>query len=183
MKLWLARTLYRIGLMWWTHWSKLYRLLYHRRYASLPIAMYNIDRVTTELHLLTWQPDTKRELWDACGEPGWVQHCIDKVRAGHPQPKGALDCDDFAVWACKALQWQHRAKLLTVVWVSEDGTLHGHVVCLVGEGWHLSNWGLHGGYGDLVGVVGNILSRVNAQALVGWATLDANMKVLEWRRG
>ena len=192
MKLWFARVFYRAGLFWWSKWSMLYRRLYHKKYEYLLIMPCAPTVANETLRRIMWSPDTPKELWDACGSPGWVQHCLNEERLTGVIPEGALDCDDFSAWACESLtKAAYNTQLLTVVYM-RDGELHGHVVCMITEHVdkdtntyrHLSNWGLSPKFADRLLLIADILNTAKAQDIVGWALLGhRDMKVHIWRVG
>ena len=191
MKLFFARLFYRAGLSYWASWSRLYRVLFHSKYRKLSILDHNPKQANEALKRLGWVGDGRKELWDACGSPGWVQHCLNESTWG-TQPEGALDCEDFSTWACAALsKAAFSAQLLTVVYM-RDGKLSGHAVCMITKHVdkntnsysHLSNWGLYGGFADRLLVVADILNKAKAEHLVGWALLGHDdMSVHYWQRG
>ena len=55
------------------------------------------------IRLLQWRKDGWKELFDSVGDPHWIQHCINEMHAGNPQPEGSLDCDDFSIWCTNCI--------------------------------------------------------------------------------
>ena len=104
MKIRLIKKLCKAGYLWWSYWSKAYRVLYHFKYSKATMSKdLSLTEVEASLKKLRWNPDTWKELWDACGSPQRVQHKLNELANGKSWPSTALDCDDFAVWAANAL--------------------------------------------------------------------------------
>jgi len=185
---------YRVGLWWWKWWSMLYRWLYHRKYSkTLLTGDLTPAEIQGDLDLVTWTKDGTRELWDSCGSPHWVQYVIDDIKAGKPQPKGALDCDDFTSWACAVVDENYEPRVFSFTWVGqtfdEDGTskhkIQGHAMCLLKQKesdqlFHIGNWGLSTSGSDLQKLCVDIMTRANASLAIGWALMDTKLNVLEY---
>jgi len=173
--------LYRI--YWYSRlcllWSWLYRCLYQRKYRSVPIEeMGTPDAVQGRLNILKWKKDSFRELWDAIGSPHWVQHCINTMLSGNDQPDGAMDCDEFAVWAAKALIPFYKPVVLNVFWRSK--TYSGHNVCLYqmdGAFYSIGNWGKMGPKSSAKAMAEAIASRADG-ALIGWAEFTPDLRLV-----
>jgi hypothetical protein len=137
-----------------------------------------------QLRLLTWTADGPRELWDAVASPHWVQHCINLRMAAQPQPKGGLDCDEFAEWAALAITSRYMPYCLNVFWKTKGGGFNGHHVCVYmlrgDEYYHIGNWGKLGPYDSESSLIRDILIRTNAEYLVGWAVWEP--RTMELRR-
>jgi len=193
-KVWTMQRFYRVGLWWWKWWSMLYRWLYHRKYSkTLLTGDLTPAEIQGDLDLVTWTKDGTRELWDSCGSPHWVQYVIDDIKAGKPQPKGALDCDDFTSWACAVVDENYEPRVFSFTWVGqtfdEDGTskhkIQGHAMCLLKQKesdqlFHIGNWGLSTSGSDLQKLCVDIMTRANASLAIGWALMDTKLNVLEY---
>jgi hypothetical protein len=144
---------------------------------------------------LKWASDSFRELGDAIGDPHYVQWVYQQAQLNGIQPDGALDCDEFAVWAASlAAPFIFDSAVLNVVW-TVDHRLEGHHVALLRlKGtrrlYHCGNWGLRGQFLTLQEVVTDILKSrfgsLNGEApvdrLVGW-TLFAPDTLQVYRSG
>jgi hypothetical protein len=175
------KVLYRPCLTWWLTWSHIYRELVQGEYDAV-IPIKPLAEVVESMKLLTWTADGPTELWDACGSPGWVQHCLNYLRNGYKQPEGSLDCDDFAVWAANSLSKEHNPRLLSVVWVTKDNKIAGHVVCLCNSAkrdsvFHIGNWGTSRLFDDLHDACTDMVTRAQGEKLIGWCILDKNLKL------
>ena len=159
-------------------WSKLYRKLYHRKYEK----KYKVDNnlkpwsATQMAKQLTWVRDGRRELWDAIGSPCWVEYCVREVTAGRKQPKGSLDCDEFAVWCASRIRLEFEPIVLNVFW--RDGKKRsGHNLCMFrrdGSYFHTGNWGKHGPFVSLSATVEDVLLQkgLGPEDLIGWSLYD-----------
>jgi len=178
---WLAFRL-RIYLLW----SKVYRWLYHRKYRTLqfPVSL-TPEQATEEMKHLVWRKDGFKELWDAIGSPHWVQHTLAQIECGG-QPPGAMDCDEFAVWAATVIAPNYQPVVLNVMWRDEKGT-RGHNVCLYhssGFLYHTGNWGKLGPYGTLQNLVEILFNLVQGQGyVVGWALYSPDLKLVKMGYG
>lgn len=183
----LGPRLYRVILRWWVGWSRTYRFLFQRKYLKFSLdEALPLKDVEEAMGLLTWKPDSFKELFDACGSPHWVQYCLQELRQGRKQPVGALDCDDHAVWAGTVLESRYKPELFSCVWANSDGKIAGHVVCLcyhAGKVFHLGNWGKSRRYRSLQSMTRHMLDMVGAQKAIGWCTFSPDMTVKEWGLG
>ena len=183
-----AKYVFRPALWLWVQWSFVYRWLYHRKYkklAPMPLGL-PLAEVEALLDKLTWKPDSFREMWDSCGSPHRVQYVLNEINAGRPQPEGALDCDDHSVWAANVLAGSFSPKLLTVVWITKEGTVAGHCVCLCstpGGLFYIGNWPKSQLLSNLHDVTKDIILRARATEIIGWSVLSKEMKVQAWGRG
>jgi hypothetical protein len=201
-KIWMVQRFYRVGLFWWKWWSKLYRWLHHRKFYYIPLEE-NLKpaQVQNKLHLVKWTKDGPKELWDSCGSPHWVQNVIDEVHAGQPQPKGALDCDDFAMWAVHSVGKKYNPRIFSFTWIGttldpyggEKKKIQGHAMCLITEKnrirdpkarlYHIGNWGKSQYRFSLKGLSTDILKNTGSTQAVGWALLDKDLNVLKYGVG
>jgi len=160
-------------------WSQLYRYIYQRKYRSVPVERLGTpEEVQGRLNILRWRKDSFRELWDAVGSPHWVQHCINAVLCGHSQPAGALDCDEFAVWAAQSLAPTFEPVVMNVFWHTDTYT--GHHVCLYrlnGLFYCLGNWGKMGPYPSTKAAAEAIVAKTDG-SLVGWSTFTPGLKLI-----
>lgn len=174
-------------LVWWVWWSRLYRLLFHRKYSDSVILILPLWEVGSRLRKLTWTKDSVTELWDSCGSPKWVQHCVDVIQAGGAQPKGALDCDDSSVWAAHALSSMYSPRLLTVIWRTKSGKVAGHAMCLCTAPdktlFHVGNWGVIADIVDLRDACTDLAERVDADAILGWGILTKDLTIVHSGQG
>lgn len=158
-------------------WSKLYRFLFQRKYKHVKLKHYSILENIDKLFLkLQWRKDGFKELWDSIGSANWVQYCLDEIEGGHPQPKGALDCDDFSNYAANVYMphWGEEVYLCSIGYKKSDKKISGHMICVVkrenGTYSHLSNWGLFNGFEDIQSVIKDILK--NDKQLIGYSLID-----------
>jgi hypothetical protein len=183
----LSPWLYRPALLWWAKWSRFYRAKFQKKYAEVPLDKnLKLDKTLEALDLLTWKADSFKELGDACGSPNWPQHCVNELRAGRPQPPGALDCDDHGVWAASVLETRYKAELLSFVWGSDKKKISGHVVCLchhAGKLFHIGNWRKSKRYSSLHELCADMMVQVKAESPVGWAVMDTDLNVKDWGLG
>jgi len=175
------KLLYRPCLAWWTTWSYIYRELVHGGYNPV-VPILPLESVVKSMELLTWTEDGPTELWDACGDPAWVQHCLNCIRNGYTQPKGSLDCDDYAAWAANSLSKEHNPRLLSVVWLTKENKVAGHVVCLCDSAskeavFHIGNWGTSRLFDDLRDACTDMVTRARGDVMIGWCILDKNLKL------
>ena len=85
------------------------------------------------MDIITWKQDSIKELYDVCGSPNWVQHCINNIIHTNVQPNGALDCDDFSIWASNVIMEYYNPKILCVAYYDGQNNVSGHAVCLCNE--------------------------------------------------
>ena len=183
LKIRLAKRFHKVGLIYWAYWSRLYRFLFHWKYEKIPLAEnLSVVQVDQKLSRLIWIPDGPRELWDACGSPHRIQHVLNAIDAGNPQPNEPLDCDDFSIWACNAIDRKYYPRIFSFAWVTQDGEIKGHAMCLCrqknGKLFHLGNWGLKGPYKNLREACQDILKLRDAREGVCWALYDRNLNLL-----
>jgi len=129
---------------------------------------------------LTWTEDGAKEMNDACGSAGWVQHCISEVNAGREQPEGALDCDDFAAWCIEAVDPEYAAMDIFVMsWVGRYNEVQGHAmargITKAGVMFHVGNWGVIGPARNLRDLILLTMKRAQAKELVAWGVLSKNL--------
>lgn len=89
-----------------------------------------------------------------------------KLIQGLGQPKGALDCDDFATWAAARLSRRYRPRVLFVYWSEGPWPwqIKGHAVCLY---WsqrddcygYLGNWPMKSGMATIFEAAADIIRR------------------------
>lgn len=180
-------------------WSKLYRFLFHRKYKKTSINQFlHFDDVKQNIQKLTWTRDGIKEFFDAIGSPHWVQHCLNEIDNGKKQPKGALDCDDYAVWCAHALIHGYKNRLLSVVYEKPDGSIGGHMICMnvysttenknnsilyTYKMAHLGNWGVFTDFKSIEDVIDHILSHglssPEKRKLLGYAIMHPQSLSLE----
>jgi hypothetical protein len=188
IKIWLAKFFYPVAIWYWPKWSKIYRWLWQREYKDIKLDE-NLSPVQAneKVRKLTWRADGAWALGDACGSPHWVQYALNKVVAGLPQPKGYLDCDDFSSWCVDVVDRKHDPRIFTFSWMSKDGKLAGHAMCLVrqkdGRVYHIGNWGLYGPYLNLREACSVILTKKGSNEPIGWSLLNKDLKKLQCGRG
>ena len=163
-------------------WSLLYRKVWHREYKWVPVKdSISIREALEAMRSLVWVRDGKRELFDAVGHPGWVQHCINEVQAGRGQPRGALDCDEFAVWAAASLDIRRNPIVYQQTWCAKKGlALGGHHVCVFqdragGNLFHIGNWGYAGPFNSLEELGKQMCDAVDAIP-VSWALFTPGLQ-------
>ena len=188
IKIWLAKFFYPVAIWYWPKWSKIYRWLWQREYKDVKLDE-NLSPIQAneKVRKLTWRADGAWALGDACGSPHWVQYALNKVVAGLPQPEGYLDCDDFSSWCVNVVDRKHDPRIFTFSWVSKDGKLAGHAMCLVrqkdGRVYHIGNWGLYGPYLNLREACSVILTKKGSNEPIGWALFNKDLKKLPCGRG
>lgn len=191
IKLKALRLFFRLAILYWVTWSKVFRWFQNRRYGktSLQYRLHHID-LLAELKTLTWTKDGPAELWDACGSPHWVQHALNEIARGLPQPSGGLDCDDFTAWAVHVVDPAYTPLMLQVAWTGKDGEARGHVVALLRsprtmQYFHVGNWGMSGFSDSVDYLVLDILSRAGAESLIGWSLITKDLRLvrIETARG
>lgn len=188
MRFW--KLMYRLvfGAKLYFTWSHIYRLIHHREYMlSIPIGKMSPEHLDRQMKKLTWTRDSFRELWDAIGSPHWVQYCINIITTINRQPPGALDCDEFSVWAASVLLDKYRPVVLNIVWKKPkvDKTPKGHHVCMYVDDrgyFHTGNFGTHGPFTSRSSTIVDVLHKVkrNTQDLVGWATFTPDLTLIDY---
>lgn len=202
-KIWTIQRFYRIALFWWKWWSKLYRGMFHRKFRHIPLDEgLTPTQVQDKLDLVKWTKDSTKELWDSCGSPQWVQFVIDELEGGSPQPKGALDCDDFTSWAVHAVKQKYEPRVFSFVWVGttldpygrEKKKTQGHAMCLLTDRqrvqekspskiYHIGNWGKSEPRLNLRNLCKDILTKTGSGQAVAWSIMDKDLSVLEYGTG
>lgn len=178
----------RSGLYRW--WSLAYRWLYQHRFLSVKLnTNLEPEEAQKKMNTLIWRRDGAKEVWDSMGSPNWVQHCINEVAAGRNQPAGALDCDDYASWACHAIDPVYEPMIFSISWhpiIHRSETtkyVTGHAVCIFkrdGQYWHCGNWGTFGPWQSLHDVGSHISgARKRTGMPISWAILNKNIKVID----
>ena len=184
MKIKLIKKFYKFGYLWWSWWSRIYRTLYHSRYSSIVLeAHLTLTEVEDNLKKLTWAPDTWKELWDACGDPGRVQHELNQINFGFSNPQTQMDCDDFAIWASHAIDRNFYPRIFTFSWLTEDNKIRGHAMCLClqedGRIFHIGNWDTSPPFNNLREMCEDILVQTGAKEAICWGLFDKDLKLLE----
>jgi len=118
--------------------SKLYRLIFERKYKNLPSDIpWVASRVLRFFETCTWKQDPMGGLIDVISKP-------EKFYATKTG-----DCDDFAAFACRVLCWP--SFIISVTWFDPKAKwfkkFQGHNVCAYyykERWWHISNWGRMG---------------------------------------
>ena len=129
-KVWVCKTFYGVGLFWWRLWSLLYAKFWKWKNGCYALTIeLNALEILVKFELLTWSPDGAKELWDVCAGPEWVQKALMDIEAGEPQPKGGLDCDDFAIWAANTAMLDYFPHVFIITWLSEEDEIKGHAIC------------------------------------------------------
>ena len=205
----LEAAVFRVALIFWfycfsRYWSRLYRLIWDRKYVGTPLATYRtIPEIVSAISPLVWVADGWRELWDATASPQRVQWLINhgNVKIG--------DCDEFAIYLvnviCRSLDlgllqtWPAYdaflapvdARFLTVTWICPGGKTNGHNVCLIE--WIDNDHGYDSFYSymdygqpnqprkTVSAVVQDILKDYcgDGVVLLSWALHDENLDLLE----
>lgn len=172
---------YRFRRYNWACWSWLYRWIFQSAYVDVQLpSNLTPEEATEDMDILTWTKDSVKELWDSIGLAQWVQHCLVAIRGVKPQPKGALDCDDYSEWAESVLDPKYRPRKWCLSWVDSDDELQGHAMCMgqdpeTGEYFHIGNWGYMGTYPSFRAMVEATLERAGAKRVVAWAILKRNL--------
>jgi hypothetical protein len=185
-KIKLSKKFLVFGFLWWKSWSYGYRKLYHEMYKNLQIDKgLTLTGIQSRIDTLHWTPDGFKELWDACGSPKRVQYILDQIALGKPQPMGALDCDDFSIWAAHAIDRNFYPRILCFAWVEKETcSIKGHTVCLLrqedGRVFHIGNWGTSTPFKNLREVCLNMMNKKHAEESIGWCLLDKNLSMLKW---
>lgn len=183
-KIVLSKEFFHSGFLWWGAWSRVYRRLYHSEYNSVTLPEnLSLTQVQDNLSKLNWQPDGLKELWDACGSPQRVQHILNKLSEGRPQPLGPMDCDDFSIWAAHVIDKNFYPRIFCFAWIDDkDCSLKAHAMCLLrqpdGRVFHLSNWGTSKAYPNLREICLDILQKTNSSESIGWCVLQKDLSIL-----
>ena len=188
MKVKIIKTLYKIGYIWWSYWSKVYRVLYHSKYNKVILPEnLPLTRVEADLERLSWSPDTWKELWDACGSPKRVQNELNELKNGKMWPHEQMDCDDFAIWAANTIDKNFYPRIYTFSWLSKEGQVQGHAMCLCrnsdGRIFHMGNWGTSSPHSNLKEVCESILAERKAKEALCWGLFDKDLNLLECGSG
>lgn len=186
-------------------WSRLYQRIFHNRFSNPESALYVPlseellpQQAQNLMNLVRWTADGPRELWDAIGSPHWFQHILRTLQEGGKQPSGAVDCDEYSVWAANTVARNFKPHVLSVSWISEVPTQKrlsfkggGHNVCIC-EGeregrkfyFHIGNWGRSRNFDRIEGVIVDILVRGNRHKnhLAGWALWTPDLKLVATSR-
>ncbi len=180
-------------------WAKTYRRLSQKKYNGVDLDLGLSPReAQNKMNTISWHRDTWREAWDSVGSPQWVQHCIDEVGKGNPQPAGALDCDDFTSWAVNVIDPIYEPFFFGQGWSPIKGNVvsfksTGHAVCVVrmkdtGKLYHCGNWGFIGPFDTLsdVGdfICGNDLrTRTKRGKPLAWCLYTPDMRLVDKGNG
>ncbi len=134
MKIKIAKVIYKLAIFsrWYKYWSKLYRFLFQRKHDNIILPLYrDINKLDEQLSRLEYEKDGFKELWDSCGTPQNVQFKLDNPHLA----KGALDCDDFAVYAANtyAPKETEFVFLYSVAYTDNNSKFgfSGHMICCV----------------------------------------------------
>ena len=138
VKLAVARYLFflAIQLRLYTNWSRLHRYLFDgvAKNTTLP-TFTTVEEVGWYIRGFSWRPDSWIDLGDAICSPEMVWYrYLNGIQ-------GAGDCDEFAVFLANVIEksieagtWRSSISdpdILTVTWMNPDGSLSGHIVCLL----------------------------------------------------
>ena len=186
-KAYIIKLFYPVALVYWKYWSKLYQFLYHRKYKNTKLPQgLTLIQAQEKMHAIAWTKDSVRELWDSCSSPRWVQHVINEIFAGNPQPRGSLDCDDFSIWALNTVSKNFFPRIFMFTWLDYKGKLHGHAMCLTrnkdGNLVHIGNWGISRPYRNLREACIDILKTYHSDKPIGWALLNKDLSITRWGR-
>jgi hypothetical protein len=158
-------------------WSRIFQLIYHTKYRRVKLdSNLGLEKILEKISLLTWVPDKEKALFDAFGSPHWVQFCINKLESGKPQPKGYLDCDEFAIWVANTIKKEYNPKILNVSWY--DVKLHGHNLVLLEKNnkyRHISNWGLSREFETFNKLLLSIIKK--EKNLIGYCVMTKKLKI------
>ena len=180
-------------------WAKLYRATRQRKWRGIALPKGLEPReAQNRMNTVKWRKDTWREAWDAVGSPQWVQHCMNVIESGEPQPEGALDCDDFTSWATNVIDPLYKPLFFGQGWAPIDDEnagmkTTGHAVCVVtmpetGKLWHCGNWGLLGPFDTLhdVGefICGNVPDKgIKRGEPLAWCLYTPNLRLIDKGNG
>jgi len=159
---------------WTLLWSKFYRNTFQRKYNkknSPLILKRNIStesdenyfkRVYESVKGIDWKKDDWKQMWDVISTPHFMQTQINRLSDNKLQEEKSCDCDDYSVYFANIISKKFSPQLLTVTYKEPDAFVFGgHVVCLVkdsnDEYYHISNWGIYGGFKTTEEVVENIV--------------------------
>jgi hypothetical protein len=178
--MWLKRLLLKISfaIAWFPRWSKLYQRILERPWIGFQILPWHRDitpwRAQSLMKVLEWRADGWRELWNAVHHPLIVSEAISWY-----QPKGAMDCEDFALWAATALDKRYEARVLCVYWSTGRWPWQqaGHAVCLyhdpdLNEYGYIGNWPRKRKLGSEIDAVRSIVRSAGREQeeLIGYKT-------------
>lgn len=193
------------------YWSRLYRLIWEYKYRNVELWSYKtfMDLVVT-MRTCKWAKDGWHQLWDAFSYPGKVQHIINTV----PEADRFIgDCDEFAIYLANVITQNFKdyygagwgldqgrfpmgyngllaedAKVLTVMYVREDGSYGGHNVCLIywrdGKYSYMDYDLPNTPESDIVSVVRQVMDKYAPKGTcIGWATHSPELKLqsLHWK--
>jgi hypothetical protein len=193
---------------WYKYWSKLYQRLMHKPYKkggskeSLVLPALSPVNAQNLMNLVKWRPDKVRELWDAFGAPEWFQYNLNLIQASGEQKPGAMDCDEFAIWAANSVRSEYSPEILSVTWIEvhkyTNGKykvkIAGHNVCAashmefgIRKHYHIGNWGRSSNYAKKEKLVSDVWKRGSNGALlskcVGYAFYSKDLSEKEYKLG
>lgn len=148
LKMWIAVagffTYWYLKLRVYKTWSNIYRWLYERKYKSVVIPTFpSLHEIAKLLDGKKWRADGFFQLFDVISTP---ERAYMVLSGKEPQPKLALDCDEFMIFAVHAIRSSIMhdddfikneprlidAMCLTVTWVElTSGKASGHNVALL----------------------------------------------------
>ncbi len=192
-KLSFFRLFFVVSFIWSKLWSKVYNFFSgmnkYKKMVTLPTDLTPAN-AQQELSKLTWAADTWKQLWHVVAPAAWTQYCIEAIKQVRKQPKGPLDCDEFAAWGHHCMDNKYSPRSLYVYWLDASGKLQGHAVCVymvwhasdkIFKYGHIGNWGHFGattGFSELVE------NMVGPDAdVIGWGVLDADLDIIIKGRG
>ena len=170
-------------------WSKLYQAIYHRKFRNIVLTEMTPLTAESTLRLIEWRPDRWKEWGDVVGSPHWVQYCLNTVKEGRPQPEGALDCDDFALWSAQCLSTDYEPLYFTTSWMDMAGKFTGHAVCVFFRGplrkllYHIGNWGTRGPFPNLRSISKKMIDMSGGIEPIGWSLYTKDMKLIDFGKG
>lgn len=213
IRVWLAVAIAHIGLYvahkigWYRFWSRLYQRVWHKRYMKggtkeslvdtglTPVAAQNL------MNLISWRADKFRELFDAFGAPEWFQYNLNIIKAGGKQKPGAMDCDEYAIWAANSVDKEYKPEILSVSWVqvgvNSKGRyfvkLTGHNVCAVSQYengiqkfFHIGNWRRSSNFVTRDKLVKDVWSRGSRNTkysrCLGYAFYDKGLSIKSYHK-
>lgn len=185
IKINLSKRFLVFGFLWWKNWSHIYRKLYHTPYDGVFLDKgLSLTEIQSSMATLNWSPDSAKELWDACGSPKRVQYVLNEISLGKNQPLGALDCDDFSIWAAHTIDRNFYPRIFCFAWVEKDTCrIKAHTVCLLhqkdGRIFHVGNWGTSKPFRNLREVCQDIMNKKQTEESIGWCLLDKNLSILK----
>jgi hypothetical protein len=172
----------------YSSWSKLYRKIWHLKYANVQVMQgLTPSEAQKFLNIMQWRKDSSKEFFDSIGSPNWFQHCLNEVINLKKQPKGALDCDDFASWFAHAIHPRFRPILFSIVYLDKDEKLTGHVVCVWQDSFGKYNHSGIGlsrrGFDSYKDITKDIVHIFNIKKIVGGYIFDKNLKLIKSFQG